>query len=82
MCVAKRQSSNLRLAPRLTTTLTSVSELLGVSEHFQRQFDTIILYQQLHSRRSAFHAQAYTDDDGGYASSVQRNPRQICFFVG
>ncbi len=50
-----------------------------VSEHLQRQFDAIILHAQLHSRRSAFHAHAYTDDDGGYAGSVQRDPRQIRF---
>ena len=41
-----------------------------VSEHLQRQLDAIILQEQLHSRRSAFHAHAYTDDDGGCAGSV------------
>ena len=41
-----------------------------VSEHLQRQLDAFILREQLHSRRSAFHAHAYTDDDGGCAGSV------------
>ena len=41
-----------------------------VSEHLQRQLDAIILHERLHSRRSAFHVHAYTDDDGGCAGSV------------
>jgi len=44
--------------------------ILRVSEHLQRQLDAIILHEQLHSRRSAFHAHAYSDDDGGCAGSV------------
>src|ERR1700675_1634261 len=50
-----------------------------VAEHFQGPFDTIILHQQLHAPRSAFHTDADTDDDGGYPGSIQRDSRHICF---
>ena len=51
----------------------------GVSEHCQRPFDAIILYEQLHAPGSAFHTDADTDDDGGYTGGVQGDPRQIRF---
>jgi hypothetical protein len=48
-----------------------------VSEHFQSPFDAIVLYEQLHSPGSAFHADADTDHDGGHTDGVQSDPRQI-----
>jgi hypothetical protein len=53
----------------------------GVSEHGQRRFDAIIWNEQLHTGASTFHAEAYTDDDGRYAGSVQCDPSQIGFDI-
>jgi hypothetical protein len=46
----------------------------GVSEHAQRRFDAIIRDEQLHTGVSTFHTEAYTDDEGRYAGSVQCDP--------
>jgi len=52
-----------------------------VSEYGKRRFDAIIRNEQLHAGAPTFHAQAYTDDDGRYAGSVQCDPSQIGFDV-
>lgn len=62
--------------------LSTNNRISRVSEHFQSRIDVIILHEQLHARRSAFHAGADSDDDGMYAGSVQRDPRQIRFEPG
>ncbi len=50
-----------------------------VSQHLQCRCDAIVLDKQLHTARSPLHPGADTDDDGGYAGSIQRDPRQIRF---
>jgi hypothetical protein len=51
----------------------------AVSEQGQRRFDAIIRNKQLHTGPSAFHAQAYADDDRRYAGGVQGDLREIGF---
>jgi hypothetical protein len=48
-----------------------------VLEHRQRRFDAIVRHEQPHACRSAFHAHVHSDDDRGYASSVQCDLRQM-----
>jgi hypothetical protein len=53
--------------------------ILAVAERFECPFDEVILDEQLHTRRTAFHAHAHTGNDGRNTGNFQLNPRQIGF---
>jgi hypothetical protein len=72
-------SVTVRVRPALPSQVTACITTSRVSQHLQSPFDESILYEQLHAPRSAFHAGADADHDGGYAGSVQGDPRHIRF---
>lgn len=56
---------------------TAMRPLSTVAQHGQGSLDAIIWHEQPHAAHPALHGHANTDDDSGYASPLQRDPRQI-----